>query len=294
MLVQQKLENLNIFTPQEKIVALYILKNKENIKQLSVGNISKATYTSPSTTVRMAQKIGYSGWKEFKELFCEEVEYLKTHFNEINPNIPFNRNDSMQDIAGKIATLLVDSIYDTVSLLDHTSLEKAIEMISKAKNIFIFAIGNTASVSYDFKSKMRLISKKVEVVDNPDDFIFAFNECNKDSCCIFISYSGETFQQYNIESYLMKRKFLSITITSIGDNSIKTYSDCHLLLSTREKLSTKIGNYVSNESIHYILDVLYSGVFAMDYNYNWNLKMSIAKEIDKDRYSSVSILQENN
>lgn len=294
MLIQQKLETSSNLSSNEKEVAQFLLSNKENIKHLSITEISKNTFTSPSTTVRLAQKLGYNGWKELKEAFYEEMKYLKSHFIEINPNIPFTKKNTIQDISGIIASLLKDAIEDTHELLQHDDLQKAVLALNKADNIYIFAITNTASITYDFQYKMKYLYKKVHIIDNPELFSFTLPIIKKDDCCLLISYSGETFEIFHLGNYLRKRHFTAISITSIGDNSLLHMTDYHLYISTREKLSSKIGHYVSNESIHYILDVLYSCIFSLNYQDNMTLKLKLTKEIDYERTSSTSILQEDN
>lgn len=294
MLIQQKLETSSNLSSNEKEVAQFLLSNKENIKHLSITEISKNTFTSPSTTVRLAQKLGYDGWKELKEAFYEEMKYLESHFIEINPNIPFTKKNTIQDISGIIASLLKDAIEDTHELLQHDDLQKAVLALNKADNIYIFAITNTASITYDFQYKMKYLYKKVHIIDNPELFAFTLPIIKKDDCCLLISYSGETFEIFHLGNYLRKRHFTAISITSIGDNSLLHMTDYHLYISTREKLSSKIGHYVSNESIHYILDVLYSCIFSLNYQDNMTLKLKLTKEIDYERTSSTSILQEDN
>lgn len=293
MLIQQLLETSDLFSSNEKEVAQYLLSHKEDIKSLSITDISKETFTSPSTTVRLAQKLGYNGWKELKEAFYDEIRYLESHFTEIDPNIPFSQKNTMQDISGIIASLLKDSIDDTHDLLEHDALQKTVLALNQADNIYIFAITNTASITYDFQYKMKYLYKKVHIVDNPELFAFTIPTIKKNDCCLMISYSGETFNIFHLDVLLKNRPFKAISITSIGDNSLLHMTDYHLYISTREKLSSKIGHYVSNESIHYILDVLYSCLFSLNYKDNLDSKLALTKIIDSDRSSSTSILQEN-
>lgn len=292
MLIEQKLEDQNVLSGNEYLVAKYILAHREEMKHISISDISKATFTSLSTTVRLSQKLGYSGFKEFKEAFLEEQEYLHTHFEKIDPNIPFQKENTIQDISSILAHLLQDSIQDSYELLHHDSLQRAVQYLNDADTIYIFAITNTASITYDFQYKMMYLGKKVVIVENPEFFSFTFLHVTKNDCCLFISYSGETFEIYHVKKYLKGKNMKTISITSLGENSLVGMTDVHLFISTREKLSSKIGHFVSNESIHYILDVLYACIFAKDYEKNIKEKFDLAKEIDYERYSSTSILQE--
>lgn len=288
MLIQQKLEELDTLSSNEKEVAQFLLAHKNNIKHLSITEISKQTFTSPSTTVRLAQKLGYYGWKELKEAFYEETKYLESHFMEIDPN----QKNTIQDISGIMASLLKNTIDDTHNLLEHDALQKAVLALNEADSIYIFAITNTASITYDFQYKMKYLYKKVYIIDNPELFAFTFPTIKKNDCCLMISYSGETFSIFHLDHYLKNRVFKAISVTSIGDNSLLHMTDHHLYISTREKLSSKIGHYVSNESIHYILDVLYSCLFSLNYQENIKKKFDFAKTIDYERSSSTSVLQE--
>jgi len=54
----------------------YILNQKDNIEKLSTKDLANATYTSPSTVIRLSQKLGFSGWNELKEKHLEELQYL--------------------------------------------------------------------------------------------------------------------------------------------------------------------------------------------------------------------------
>src|SRR5690554_5369958 len=56
-------ENLS---PSEKSILDYLVANKGALKDLSVESVAKASFTSPASVVRMAKKLGYSGFKDFK------------------------------------------------------------------------------------------------------------------------------------------------------------------------------------------------------------------------------------
>lgn len=293
MLILQKLEYLETLTPNEKEVANFIIKHQHDIQKLSITEIARKTYTSASTTVRLSQKLGFNGWKELKSQLIEEIQYLKMHFREVDPNIPFQSHDAIDTIAENIAHLLSDSIYDTLKLIDHDQLQKAISMMNQAKEIYIFAMGNAATCIVDFAYKMKRIGKYVSIYNNADDFPYAIEFSNKDILSIFVSYSGETIELIPYAKRIKELQYPSIAMTSIGGNSLSALTDCQLYMTTREKLHSKIASYTSNEGIHFLFDVLYSCVFSKNYEENWHHKVGLALKYDQCRFSSVSILQED-
>ena len=87
MLLIHKIEQTH-FSATEAIIIDYILDQGLNIKNMSANSIAKATYTSPPLLVRIAKKLGYHGWNDFKDAFINELEYLFKEQN-IDASIPF-------------------------------------------------------------------------------------------------------------------------------------------------------------------------------------------------------------
>lgn len=114
----------------------------------------------------------------------------------------------------------------------------------------------------------------------------------KNECAICISYSGETPTLLKTVGFLKENKVPIISITSLGDNSLSNLSDVTLNITTREKEYTKIAGFSSLESISIVLNILYSCVFASNYNKNFNYKLSIAKNVENNRLIDNKIILE--
>ncbi|OIJ21270.1 transcriptional regulator, RpiR family protein [Anaerobacillus alkalidiazotrophicus] len=291
MIISNKLESMDSFSKSEEILAKYILNEKENIEKLSTKDLAEATYTSPSTAVRLSKKLGFSGWNEFKEKYLAELTYLNQHFSNIDPNFPFEANDTLMNIASKIAHLATETIEDTLSLIKHDELKKAVDLLNKAQTINVYGISNSLLMAYDFKHKMLRINRHVEIMSLQDEQIFVASNSSPNHCAILISYSGESDEVLKIAEILRDKKTPMIALSSIGENTLKNYSDCTLSISTREKLYSKIASYSTNNSIHLILDILYSGLFKLNYHHNLEYKTNVSKKFDQ-RVSSSVLIQE--
>lgn len=291
MLISNKLESINSLSKSEEILANYILNEKENIKNLSTKDLANATYTSPSTVIRLSQKLGFSGWNELKEKYLEELQYLNKHFTNVDPNIPFESHDTLMSIASKVAHLAYDSINDTLSLLRNDALQKAVNLLDKSQTINVYGTSNSLLMAYDFKHKMLRINRHVEIVNLPGEQLVVASNSTSNNCAILISYSGESKEVLQIAKILKNKKTPMIILTSIGENSLKPFADCTFSITTREKLYSKIGTYSSNTSIHLILDILYSCFFKINYNDNLEYKTNMSKNID-ERFSTTHLLKE--
>ncbi|MDO5813715.1 MAG: MurR/RpiR family transcriptional regulator [Bacillota bacterium] len=192
MLLREKMET-GQFSSSEKSVVDYIKKKGTHIQNMTVKEIAEATYTVPSTLIRIAKKLNYNGWNDLKEDFVRECEYLESHFLNIDANLPFKNNDTIMSIAGKIATLKKESIEDTLSLIKHDDLQKAIQIIRKSSCIHLFAVSNNLLITQEFKHNMSRIRKDVRIHGLQNEIIFDATLASPDSCALIVSYSGETY-----------------------------------------------------------------------------------------------------
>ena len=66
MLLKDKMKDYP-FSNTETVIVDFILDKKMAIADYSANAIAKETFTSPSLLVRIAKKLGYSGWSELKD-----------------------------------------------------------------------------------------------------------------------------------------------------------------------------------------------------------------------------------
>lgn len=291
MLLQEKMKEYK-FSHNEQLVIDFILKQQENIKDYSAKMIGDETYTAPSTLIRIAHKLGFDGWLEMKEAYLDEVIYLKNHFQNIDPNYPFTNQDTMMDIAHKIVQLHIESAKDTASLLHHDSLQKAIQILRKAKVIKVFAIANLNYAGEEFVFKLNRIHKTAYIHSVQDNQFQDAIMTTKDECAICLSYSGETPTLLKTAHFLKENQVPIIAITSLGQNSLSDLADVSLHISTREKSFSKIAGFTSLQSIHLILDILYSCLFSLNYQANIDYKINVAKRVELNREIDNKIIEE--
>jgi DNA-binding MurR/RpiR family transcriptional regulator len=291
MLIIEQLQQA-IFSPTETQVIAYILENKEQLAKQTTRQISEITYTSPAVLIKIAKKLGYSGWTELKEKLLEEVHYLNQHFTTINPNMPFEQTDGYLTITNKLAALYQTTIEDSAALMKYDSLKKATELMEQSSEIKVFGNNINVLLSREFALKMNRIKKYTSVCTTDGEQLYEAANCREQSCAIIISYSGETPRILELLPILKRRKIPIIAITSIGDNTLSKSSDCLLYISTREKLYSKIGHLSTNTSIHFILDSLYSCIFSKQYEQNLQHIIQISK-LNDPRSSSIGIIKED-
>ena len=229
---------------------------------------------------------------DFKEAFLDELAYLDSQKTGIDANLPFQAEDDMATITSNLSSLKKEAIDDTLSLNNGEALEAAVNLLVQSETIHIFAASNNLLNAQEFALQMSRIQKDVRIHQLQGEVMFNAYLAKKKSCAIIISYSGETLQLLRIMRLLKRQGVPSILLTSIGDNSSTPLATHVLRLATREKLYSKIGTFSTDTSITFLLECLYAGIFAKNYDANLNLRKNASRFIEFERTSSSEILKE--
>ena len=108
----EKLREEKQFTSHEKTVADYILEHLRQVPSMSAGELADASYTSKATLVRLCQKLGLTGYQEFKIRLVEEISQ-KDRIGRILANEPITGKSTYSDIINTLPALYDKAITNT-------------------------------------------------------------------------------------------------------------------------------------------------------------------------------------
>ena len=172
--------NYATLLPAEKQIADFILKNAEQIEELSINELAEYAKTSKSTVTRFCQRLGYNGFKQFR------LSAAKDHV--VGLKYASDLEQSQKSIAEQIQEVCQSNAracIDTPLLLD--ALEKAAEALFKAKRILLFGDGPATAIALDLYQKLlrlgmycifsvdRRFQQMQAVLTNEDDVSIAFD-----------------------------------------------------------------------------------------------------------------------
>ena len=278
MLVKEKLQEREHFSDIDIRIADYVLERQESLKEDSVRQIAKKLYVAPSSVIRFCQKLGYEGFNELREEYLKELLYLSSHFQSLDPNFPFDRQDKDLTVANKMGALYEEILRDCQSLLDSDVLGRVIAMVREAPSIYICASAAQLGVAEVFRNKMMKIGRLIHICAQADEGFYHASYCEKGSLFFLISYSGETRRVLKVARKVKERGLKSVAVTSYGSNTLSSMCTCCLYVSTREKLISNLGSFGINVSVMYLLDVIYAGYFNRDYDRHLADKIRYSRE----------------
>jgi len=289
MTIQSILQKQDTFTNLEKQIADYFLNQNFNIQQMTTRQIANELYTTPSKVVRFTQKIGFSGYAEFKKAYLEEIASIN---QKIDYNFPFDKNDKTLYLGNKMASLYKEHIDQTLSLLTHDTLNLALNLFIRAKEIIIVSSGAQSELSRAFQERMIKIGTNVMVEKEMDLAYYHASHAEKSSLYIIISYSGQTPATLKVANKVHQRQIPMIAITTKGENALSKLATVTLYLSTHETLIENLGHFGTNISTLFLLDMLYSQYFNSNYQENLKKRIDVTSSFQTQRKTNNPVLKD--
>lgn len=295
MLLSQKLESMSLNSKDaQKTISEFLLQKRKRIGSYSMQEIADETFSSKSTLVRVAKKLGFSGWNDFMAAFQEEIRYLETHQSGVNVNLPFSEESGVLEIAGNIAAVKDAAVRETIEMLHQEEVNRAVDYLVRAKRICLFGVSVNSYMAEIFQHKMLLIGRPVEVVGQAEGRYLA-ETLSAEDCAVVISYSGNAPERNPV--YLLpalkEHEVPIIGLTSMGENLLRQQADCVLTIASQEKLYSKIGAFATEASTQFLLDMLFGCYFARNFRENLDYKVKVAQTVDRRRYSTSEGIRED-
>ncbi|MEO1085824.1 MAG: MurR/RpiR family transcriptional regulator, partial [Acidobacteriota bacterium] len=128
---------------QQKAIAEYLLANLQEVPFLSVPALAKKVGTSEATVVRLAQRIGYSGFAEMKMALLELLRGSVLG----ESGAAQGGQSAEDDVLGAVARLEAINLERTVDAIDRRAFRRAAAAIFKADHIFTFGLGISAHLA---------------------------------------------------------------------------------------------------------------------------------------------------
>lgn len=269
MLIGDQLKQQENFTQTEKRIADYLEKNFQTAVNMTIEELAKKTYTSHSAIIRMCKKLGYSGFKTFKHELSREVYRLQQQLNEsIDPNFPFSQADDPKIIAEKIAELTTRTVKRTQIQIESQDLELFADYLYQAERVFIFAKGDSQVTARSFQSKLVKLNKFFILAEEYSNSSWNAAHLTSKDCALFVSYSGRIHHYEKLMAYFNQNGIPALLLTGNPSSTLAKQAKHKIITAQEEYDFAKVATFSSQISFDYILNTLFSILYAKDFQKN--------------------------
>jgi Transcriptional regulators len=267
MLILDQFKDKKRFTSLELEIIDYIVKNLKKMLYMTADELAGVTYTSTASIIRLCQKLGLKGYKEFKVQLATEINSFNITDERITENIPFQKADSNLETINKLLNLNYQALTDTYNNMDIEKIDKVAKMICEYNDLSILGIGSSYLIAADFYSKILRLGMNVHLDSIPGFPHIRSISQNSNTLTMFVSYYGRQKEHIKIAEILHNRNIPIIVITGPNAGPLCKYATQTIHVSVYESYS-KVGAFSSRTSMQFILDSIFSLIFLSNYDKN--------------------------
>ena len=263
----------------ERILADYILKHPEDVLKMSSKDLGKECFVSTATVYRLCDKLGLSGFSDLKIKITSSLDDYRKSNEDFNFDFPVNQFQTHYEIIQKIKEDYEQTLNLTANLFSLDQLRLIASAMEKAQIIDVYTSAGNINFALNFQFQMQEIGIQVNVpVDEYQQRLTAASS-NENHLAIIITFGGRGILSDILPRILHKVKTPIVLISSY-DYTFKDFdADYQLYISSYENHYKKISSFSTRLSILYILDVLYTCYFKLDYQENIEKKLAYYNNI---------------
>ena len=143
--VQQLRHSLS---PAEQRVASLVLEQPRLVLNEPIAEIARLADVSQPTVIRFCRSLGFQGLAEFKLKFAGSLTgTIPVRHSQVR------MSDSTHDLSAKVIDNTVSAILKFRDQLDVHAIDRAIELLRRARRVEFYAMGNARAVALDGQHK---------------------------------------------------------------------------------------------------------------------------------------------
>ena len=263
----------------ERILANYILKHPEDVLKMSSKDLGKVCFVSTATVYRLCDKLGLSGFSDLKIKITSSLDDYRKSNEDFNFDFPVNQFQTHYEIIQKIKEDYEQTLNLTANLFSLDQLRLIASAMEKSQIIDVYTSAGNINFALNFQFQMQEIGIQVNVpIDEYQQRLTAASS-NENHLAIIITFGGRGILSDILPRILHKVKTPIVLISSYDYTFEDLDPDYQLYISPYENHYKKISSFSTRLSILYILDVLYTCYFKLDYQENIEKKLAYYNNI---------------
>lgn len=225
----------------ESQILRYIISLRGDLEQATSKGIAAHFFVAPNTIVRLAHKLGFTGFTDLKHSYLISLE----------------RNRYV------IETIPLDlQIIQTKDLVHEQAVEEVVRAVEHAERIVFFCSGLSKFPCLEMEEKLRVMGKNADTLSERHVMRHHAEQLGQNDLVFSVSISGETEVSIEATSIAKSRGCTIVTMTGLSKNSLSKLADIPLF--TVEK-QIRYGNMDLDSRLmfHYVFEMIFERFFEL-------------------------------
>ena len=218
-----------------KKLVKYISENYDKAAFMTASRLGETVGVSESTVVRFATEMGFKGYPELQKELQQMIKSKLTAVQrmEVSSNLIGEDNAIKKVLNGD-----VELIRDTLESVSEVEFKKAVEIINKAKRIYILGVRSSAALASFLYFYLNPVFENVILIDTSSgsEMFEQMFRIGEDDVCVAISFPRYSKQTAKALSFAAGNGAKVVAITDSQNSPIAEYST-HTLIAKSDMAS---------------------------------------------------------
>lgn len=248
-------------TDAEKRIADQVLASPQDVVNMTVKELANKSNAVPSAVIRFCKSVGASGFSDFKIRLSSELGSKAS----TQAMLPVQENDTPSQIFKNVFASGINTLQDTLSMIDVDQVKKIIDALHQAPRIVFFGVGTSSVIAMDAQYRFAQLGIATAACTDVLFMNVAAANLKPGEVAVGISHSGNTKATVNALRRAKKAGATTVSISSFVDSRLTEESDYSIVAFSDDQ------NYpveaVSARIAHIcIIDALMMNLAARNYN----------------------------
>ena len=168
--------------------------------------------------------------------------------------------DGKEPIFQQVLKSHLEAINETNQLLDKEKVDQAVRMLTEARQIMFFGVGDSKTAAIEANNKFLHVTPKVMCAGDTHLQAMAASMMTEEDLLFVVSYSGSTKDTVEVAQIAKEAGAKVISITRFLKSPLTEFSDCVLICGSKEG-PLEGGSMGAKLSQLHIIDILYQCYF---------------------------------
>ena len=241
--INEKYEKLS---KGQKLLADYIKQNYDKAAFLTAAKLGKLVGVSESTVVRFSVTLGYKGYPEFQKAL---EELVRNKLNSIQRMEVAYGRISQSEILTSVLQSDAEKIKLTLENIDEKAFETAIDILLKAKHIYVLGIRSCMPLANFLSFYLNMLFDNVHLIQtsSSSEIFEQMIRISEGDAIIGISFPRYSMRTLKAMEFANNRNAKVITLTDSIHSPMNLYSSCNLI--ARSDMASIVDSLVAPLSV---------------------------------------------
>ena len=218
-------------TDTERKIANMVLNTPQDAVKMTAKELAQQSGTVPSAVVRFCKSIGAKGFSDFKICLSAELGGRTSAASML----PVSDGDAPQQVFKKVFASGINTLDDTLSMIDFSQVESIARLLQQAARIVFFGVGTSSVIATDAQYRFAQLGFATAACTDILFMNVTAANLKVGDVAVCISHSGNTKATVDAMRRAKKSGAHTVAISSFSHSRLAMESDYKLIAFSDDK-----------------------------------------------------------